>query len=153
MRLEHFYGPGDDHSKFVSSLIRQFKEGVPEILLTHGHQKRDFIYITDVVDAYQSVLFDSMRGENGFREFDVGSGRSIEIRKLVQMVQELFVDSPSALRFGALPYRPNEVMDSAVDLGPLRELGWSPRVPLEEGLRQTVEWERSTGTGGVGCVC
>ncbi|MEN9722757.1 MAG: hypothetical protein RJB38_743 [Pseudomonadota bacterium] len=143
MRLEHFYGPGDDPSKFVSWIIDQFRRGVSEIPLTPGMQKRDFIYIDDVVDAYRVVLEQALIGSKGFLEYDVGSGVSIELRELVKSIQKLFPGVSSEPKFGAIPYRPNEVMESRIDIRPLAELGWGPRISLEDGLSKSIAWQES----------
>jgi nucleoside-diphosphate-sugar epimerase len=47
------------------------------------------------------------------------------------------------LDFGAIPYRENEAMETHVDLSGLRALGWSSRIPLEEGLKRTIAAERA----------
>lgn len=139
LRLEHFYGPGDDCTKFVAWLVSQFVAGVPEIHLTPGEQKRDFVYIDDVVEAFRVVIRDSMHRPPGFLEFDVGSGRSISIRTLVEELQSLFPGISTTPVFGALPYRHGEIMDSSPDISRLQELGWQPRVSLKDGLASTVK--------------
>ena len=50
------YGPNDGPSKFISKLIKDFQLDAPNIPLTDGKQKRDFIYIDDVVNAFLIVL-------------------------------------------------------------------------------------------------
>jgi nucleoside-diphosphate-sugar epimerase len=54
--IEHFFGPGDDPSKFVSSMVKRMISGDPEIELSPGTQKRDFIYIDDVVAAFEKII-------------------------------------------------------------------------------------------------
>ena len=56
IKLEHMYGPGDDDSKFTTYVINSCLNNVPEVKLTLGEQERDFIYIDDVVSAYQLLL-------------------------------------------------------------------------------------------------
>ena len=148
MRLEHFYGPGDDPSKFVSWIIDQFRRGVLEIPLTPGMQKRDFIFIDDVVEAYRLVLEEALMGSKGFAEYDVGVGVSIELRELVKGIQKLFPDVATEPKFGAIPYRPNEVMESKIDIRPLEKLGWRPRTSLRDGLLKSLAWQEDPITGG-----
>ena len=59
LRLEHMYGPKDDKTKFVPWLLDQMINSIEEIKLTLGTQKRDFIYIDDVVSAYMLLLNES----------------------------------------------------------------------------------------------
>lgn len=48
------------------------------------------------------------------------------------------------LNFGMLPYRENEIMESHVDISMLSRLGWRPQISLVEGLRYTIDQERSS---------
>ena len=48
--LEHFYGPDDDPSKFVTHVLLALLEKIPRLALTPGEQCRDFIYIDDVIE-------------------------------------------------------------------------------------------------------
>lgn len=143
LALEHFYGPGDDPTKFISHIIREFIQEAPQVALTEGRQKRDFIFIDDVVDAFLIVLGQALQKQSGFDYFEVGSGTSTEIRSVVKQIQNLIPDSKTRLSFGALPYRPNEVMESTVDIGALLSLGWKPKIDLGDGLRKTVAFEQS----------
>ncbi len=55
--LEHIYGEGDDLSKFAPAMINDIVvEKKPLVNTTYGHQKRDFIYVKDVVNAYKTVI-------------------------------------------------------------------------------------------------
>jgi len=141
--VEHFYGPGDDPSKFVSHVIGRLLAGAERIDLTAGEQERDFIHVEDVTSALVVLLDWSLRAAGGFHRFDVGSGAPISIRALVERLRDLTGNEVTRLAFGNLPYRPFEVMKSRADTAALVGLGWRPRIPLEEGLRRTVEEERS----------
>jgi CDP-paratose synthetase len=140
--LEHFYGPGDNPSKFLSSIIRDLVRGVPAIALTPGEQRRDFIYIDDAIDAFSRILEYALHAPAGFSRFEVGTSELITIREVVQRIHRLAGTPATALQFGVLPYRENEVMESQVDSATLRRLGWAPRISLDEGLRMTIEMER-----------
>lgn len=135
--LEHFYGPGDDPSKFVSAMINQLIAGVKSIDLTLGMQKRDFIYIDDVVDAFLAVI--SKIDEIGqLATFEVGSGLSVAIKEFMTLAKKIADNNVTELNFGAIPYRENEVMNSRVDTTLLRNIGWSCTTSLTDGLRKTI---------------
>jgi nucleoside-diphosphate-sugar epimerase len=142
--LEHFYGPGDDASKFVTSIVRDLVRGVPSIALTPGGQKRDFIYVGDVVEALCAITAYALEAPDGFYRFEVGSSRLLTIREFVERARDLAGAGDTRLDFGALPYRPNEVMESRVDCSAIRALGWMPRTSLDEGLMTTIEAERKS---------
>jgi nucleoside-diphosphate-sugar epimerase len=141
--LEHFFGPGDDPSKFVTSIIHSLLSGVESIKLTPGYQRRDFIYIDDVIDAFLKLLDAANSLDRKFHRFEVGTGRTIEIRTFVQLIKQLSGNQRTRLDFGALPFRENEYMDCNVDTAGLRELGWQAVIPLEEGLTRTILAEKA----------
>jgi CDP-paratose synthetase len=148
--MDHFYGPGDDPSKFVTRVVRDLVCGVDAIALTPGGQRRDFVYVDDCADAFVRVLGAVREVAPGFRRFEVGTGRTTSIRDLVTLAWDLAGRPATRLDFGALPYRPHERTEVTVDLGPIRSLGWSPTVPLEDGLARTVAHERAHPAQGVG---
>lgn len=141
--LEHFYGPLDDRSKFVTRIVCDVLQETAAIDLTPGLQKRDFIYIDDVVAAFERIFEFAMQTRSGYHHFEVGTNVAVPIRDFVAMVKRLTGNTATELRFGALPYRENEVMESHVDTSRLRGLGWAPQTALEEGLRRTIAVERS----------
>lgn len=140
--LEHFYGPRDDASKFVTFLIHRFLGNAPSIDLTEGRQKRDFIHIDDAVDAFMRIIAYAGSGGNGYGQFGVGTGRSVTIRQLTGLIRKLTNNADSVVNFGAIPYRRYETMESHVDLSEIRALGWKPRYSLKEGLRRTIRHEK-----------
>lgn len=143
MALEHFYGAGDDDTKFVSYILRSLLRGVDSIDITKGEQKRDFVYIDDVVSAFMTVLnsIDKSNVENGFYSFEIGSGKAITIRELVEMMKKSVHNEKTILNFGALPYRENEVMECVADTSQMEKMGWKCKYSLEEGIAMTIQAE------------
>ncbi len=142
MLLEHFYGPGDDQTKFVSYLIGVLLEGRPSIDLTEGMQTRDFTYIEDVTNAFLHVLRSAGQG-GGHLEYEVGSGQSTRLRDFVELARAISGNTTTELRFGALDYRPNEQMNVVADTSRLRELGWTSTWNVRDGLEATIRQERA----------
>lgn len=143
VELEHFYGPEDNDSKFVTSIVHKLLNDVDKIDLTKGKQKRSFIYIDDAVEAFARIIDHSDSLTTGFYVFQVGSLETVEIKEFVELVKELTANKKTALNFGAFPYRKNEIMEPRLDLTKLIELGWQSRISLTEGLNKTIEAERS----------
>lgn len=141
VKLEHFYGPMNSKNNFISNMIDRLKKNEPEIDLTLGEQERDFIFIEDVVEAYRLIV-DSCPFSQEYSEFQVASGNLIKIKDLMILLKE-FIGSQSALNFGVVPYRENELMRSKSDNTSLISIGWTPKYSLEMGLRQTIEEEKS----------
>jgi CDP-abequose synthase len=137
LRLEHVFGANDGQNKFVTSLIRNFYLKNKRIALTDGMQKRDFVYVDDVVRAYVAVL--SNQNINGFTEYEVGSGKSIELKQFCLKLAEEFNVPSSILNFGELEHRANEIMDSSADISPLVSIGWHPKWDLTSALSDLVK--------------
>lgn len=136
--LEHVYGPNDSLSKFIPSMIRSIAvERHKTVALTHGHQKRDFVHVNDVVDAYLTII-DKVSPSPGWLEFNVGTGEAHEIRRATELIKKLS-GSNSKLIFGALDYRKDEIMYSAADTASLKQLDWHASTTLEEGLGHTLD--------------
>jgi len=143
IKIEHMYGPKDDENKFIYWLINKLKENVKKIDLTSGIQKRDFIYIDDIVNAYP-IIIKNIDSFSNYEEFELGSGSSIEVKKFVeQIVKELKLkqDISTKLNFGAIPYRNNENMEMKADIQKLINLGWKAEISTENGIKNIINGE------------
>lgn len=140
--LEHFFGPKDDSTKFVTYIIKSLIEEVEKLDLTAGEQERDFIYIDDVVEAF-IVIIQNINNQNGFYEYEIGSGVNIKIKDFILKTAEILENTTTKLNFGALPYRENEVMKSHVNLTEIDKLGWSHKTNFVDGLYRTIKLERN----------
>ncbi|HEV3028855.1 MAG TPA: NAD-dependent epimerase/dehydratase family protein [Planctomycetota bacterium] len=134
-----FYGPRERPDRLIPFAIRSILRS-EEIRMTGGKQERDFIHVDDVVEAYlQAGRTPVAAGEI----FNIGSGRATTVRAAVERIRDL-AGSSAVLKLGAIPYRPNELWHLCADIGEARKrLKWTPKIGLEEGLRRTLEWERS----------
>ena len=142
MKLDHFYGPKDSNTKFVAAMLEKLLNNVPQIDLTEGTQTRDFIYIDDVVNAYMVILSNIDKIPSGhISSFEVGTNKKTSIRQLMLMLKNL-TGAQTKLNFGAVPYRRNEILDYDVNTTALRLLGWTPKVNVEQGLKNIVEQAR-----------
>ena len=128
------YGPYDSDTKFVENMIQNIAvQRVPKVSLTKGHQKRDFIYIEDVVSAYLTLL-EYGRTQNFLLEtFELGTGQSTQIRDFCEKIK-LLSNSSTILAFGDIPYRKDEMMESRANISKLLRLGWSPNFSVSKGL-------------------
>jgi CDP-paratose synthetase len=133
MCLEHVYGPNDSIDKFVNNLFDQCLNNVEKIELTKGYQKRDFIFINDVVSAYLVVLSNLSTVKNGYFDIGVGCGSSISIYEFVSRMHKI-LNSKGKLIFGEIPYRKDEIMDSYADNSFLKSLGWSCKYGLDKSI-------------------
>lgn len=137
--LQHMYGPGDDASKFTTHVLQACHRNEPVLQLTVGEQARDFIYIDDVVSAYDTLLTQSHQLD-AVLDIEVGSGVAPTIRQFVETAHHLTA-SRTELLFGALPYRANEAMHCRANIERMTQLGWHPAFDLNAGLKKTIELE------------
>ena len=145
LKLEHMFGEQDGNEKFTTWILNELKEEKPTIPLTAGLQKRDFIYIDDVVSAYLTCLEQAPQLKV-FNDIEVGTGVLTPVKTFVTLIKstlEKLKGSPSEtqLNFGALPYREGEIMEPQVDNSVLCSLGWQPKRSLEENIEQFVKNE------------
>lgn len=137
--LEHVYGPEDGIEKFVPHILSQLRNTtVDEIKLTLGKQRRDFVFISDVVAAYRRILTAAEHAQSGCVSYEVGTGRSVEIREFVEKLRDA-TSSNVKLTFGALPYRLGEIMESKADLRTLTEIGYQPHISLDAGIAHLLQ--------------
>ncbi|MFA5804195.1 MAG: NAD(P)-dependent oxidoreductase [Melioribacteraceae bacterium] len=137
MQLEHFYGPGCSNTNFITAMIEKLKRNESFIDLTLGEQKRDIVYYSDVVDAYETVVNSREEFVENFNHFEIGTGNLITIKEIMLLLKKL-TNSRTNLNFGAVPYRENELMESKSDYENILKLGWLPKVNIEEGLLKTI---------------
>jgi CDP-paratose synthetase len=142
MELEHFYGPLDDSSKFVTHLIHSILKNKSEVLLTKGEQKRHFVYIDDVVNAFRLIIAKISTLSKGYHSFQIGDAQGTSVRAFVEMVKLLAGNERTFLNFGAIPYRDKEVMYPDLDISRILKFGWSIDINLEEGLQRTIVAEK-----------
>jgi polyisoprenyl-phosphate glycosyltransferase len=134
LRIFSAYGPGEDPRRLVPSVAELLLSGLP-VELTGGRQVRDFVYVSDVADAFARALQNDASGVT----LNVGSGRQTSVRELCLTLCELTSADPRLLRFDAQPYRPRERFSWRADTAHAeRVLGWRAQTPLREGLRRTV---------------
>ena len=143
LKLEHVYGEKDDFNKFIPFTIKSILEG-KEIKATKGEQRRDFIYVQDVVNAYLKVLDNLRNLDEEFIEFEIGTGISIPIRDFVNKIEEQ-INKKVNIKWGEIPYRKNEIFDSRAHIEKVKQyLGWSPKYDISSGLKRTVYWYKKS---------
>lgn len=133
------YGPLENPGKFVPSVFRSALSGV-DLLCSPGEQLRDYSYVGDIADALTSII--QQDGEDG-SVVNLGSGGSVSIRHLAESAAKTAGAEPDFLKWGARPYRPDEVMRIEADASTaFRVYGWKASTTLEQGLAKTLTWER-----------
>jgi CDP-glucose 4,6-dehydratase len=143
-RFANLYGGGDtNRSRLVPEAVDAALGGRRPVIRSDGTPERDFLYVEDAVQAYLAIA-DALDGDGARGEaFNAGAGRPHAVREVVELICRIAgTDVEPDIRGKGTPRA--EIDRQYVDTTKLRELtGWTPQVPLEEGLRRTVEWYRA----------
>jgi nucleoside-diphosphate-sugar epimerase len=138
VRLFYQYGPHEHPARIIPSVMLSLLQGLTA-KVTPGEQIRDFLHVEDVARAVVAVADSELTGP-----VNIGSGRPVSIREIVQRIGAL-TGCPDLIRLGEIPYGPGDPRFICADNRKLREgTGWCPAVGLDDGLRSTLEWWRST---------
>lgn len=135
-RLFFLYGPGEDPRRFVPAIARALLVG-ETAAMTAGAQVRDFTHIADVGAALTALADSAVTGP-----VNVASGEGVTLRALAGKIAAA-ARGGGQLDIGGLPDRPDEPASLVADVCRLRdEVGFTPKITLEEGVERTVEWWR-----------
>jgi len=142
-RLANVYGPGERHSsRLVPEAVCAALAGEPPVVRSDGSPEREFLYAEDAARAYLAVWDALGRGQGGGEAFNAGDGQPHRVLDVIELICRLAGASVvPEIRGHGTPH--GELDRQWLDSTKLRELtGWRPLVPLEEGLRRTIEWYR-----------
>ncbi len=136
------YGPFQFPEKLIPVVILNAVRGLPIPVYGQGANVRDWLFVEDHAEALLLVLEQGALGQS----YNIGGEAEVPnidlVGKLCAILDEFRpAAAPHARLVTFVPDRPGHDLRYAIDPGRLRaELGWRPRVTLEEGLRLTVAW-------------
>jgi len=145
LRLTNTYGPRmrvkDARQTFLGIWLKQVLSGEQLVIYGNGQQLRDFNYVDDVIDALLLAAWDA-RADG--QVYNLGSAE-LPI-SLIDLAQ-LLIEVNAAGDYRCIPFPPDrksiDIGDYYADFSKIRrELGWTPRVPLAEGLRRSLDYFR-----------
>jgi len=148
LRLTNTYGPhllmAHDRQGFIATFIRRAVEGRPIEVFGDGSQLRDFTFVSDVVEAF---LVAGAADDAFGQALNVGGFGPVSLLEVARLCQELG-GRDAEVRVVPWPEERRRIDIGSVHLDDsrLREItGWSPQVPLREGLRRTIDFYRRHG--------
>lgn len=155
LRFFTVYGPWGRPDMAVFIFTKAIFEGKPIEVYNYGHMQRDFTYIDDVVEGVVRVMdripqpnpnWCGQRPDPGssyapYRVYNIGNNRPIELIYLIELLEKT-IGKQAIKNF--LPMQPGDVLETYADIDDLvREVGYKPSTPIEEGIPRFVEWYRN----------
>lgn len=131
LRLFNVYGPrsrtAGAYGAVFGVFLAQKLAGIPFTVVGDGNQKRDFIYVSDVIEAFMQAASCTLKNEI----FNVGAGQPQTVNRLTSLLQG---------QKEYIPKRPGEPECTWADVTKIKHmLGWQPKVSFEAGVQKMVE--------------
>jgi UDP-glucose 4-epimerase len=140
LRYFNVFGPrmrsDGPYANLIPRFIKLMSHGKGPTINGDGRQTRDFVYVSDVVEANILAAESSYSG----KIFNIGSGKSLSVNKVVEILNHLLGKNIRPL------HRPAVVEQKVASPSPNftdRLPGWKPKISLETGLRQLISFQNS----------
>lgn len=135
------YGPRQNEGSYaavIPATIKRILNNETPIIFGDGKQTRDYLYVSDVVDASVKIYnINRCKGEI----INIGSGKETSIFELIMEIVKIMKVEP-IIKFG--PERPGDVRRHFADISKARKIiNFEPKTSLHEGLVKTVEWYKN----------
>lgn len=143
-RFANIYGPGDlNLSRIIPGTIMSVLKNERPIIRSDGTPKRDFVYVDDVADAYLMLAekIEDIKGE----AFNFGTNEPVQMLELAKRIILLAGKEGELEPHVMLQTKIEREIDEQYLAAEKAKnvLGWTPKVDLDEGLKQTIDWYRA----------
>jgi UDP-glucuronate 4-epimerase len=135
LRLFTVYGPRQRPEMAIHRFTKMIEEGQEVTLFGNDTTSRDFTYIDDVIAGFEAAL---ALPEKGFNIFNLGAGKSVDLRYLIGLIEE---GLGKKARIKELGPQPGDVPMTLACISKARTiLGYQPKVDIAEGIPRFVRW-------------
>jgi UDP-glucose 4-epimerase len=142
LRYFTVYGSRQRPDMAIERFLRAVAGGGSVTVYGDGEQSRDFTHVSDIVEA---TLRAAARGTPG-RVYNVGGGSRVTLNELIGLIEDV---TGGALPVERVPAKPGDVRATLADCGRAKDdLGFIPRIGLEEGLEEQWAWLNTSADGG-----
>lgn len=121
------------YTSAIATFINALKKDIPFKMFGDGHQRRDFIYIDDIIDQIRLMATSNVHGEI----FNCGSGINYSINEILNLIRKIMNKEVEPQERLDKQFEPSQTL-ADIDKAK-RLLGWKPKISLEEGLRRTID--------------
>ncbi len=146
LRFFTVYGPRQRPEMAIHKFTRLIAEGQSVPLFGDGSTARDYTFIDDILDGVLASIDRTANPVERFRVYNLGGSRTTTLRHLVELI-EAALGKRATIDWQ--PQQPGDVPITFAEVGrAAAELGYSPKVPIEQGIARFVEWYRKSCIGG-----
>ncbi|XP_053311345.1 dTDP-D-glucose 4,6-dehydratase [Spea bombifrons] len=142
-RCSNVYGPHQYPEKVIPKFISLLQHNRKCCIHGTGHQTRNFLYATDVVEALLTILKTGKLGEI----YNVGTSFEISIsqlaRELIELIKDTTTDTETKEWVEYVNDRPINDLRYPMKSEKIHSLGWRPQVHWKDGIRRTIEWYKN----------
>lgn len=136
----NIYGPrqslSNPYTGVTAIFISRLKNNKEAVVFEDGLQTRDFVSVHDVVNAFILAL---EKDEANYQMFNIGSGKGTSILEIAETLSKLL--GKKGLIKVNNDFRKNDIRHCFADISKAKKLlGWEPKVSLEQGLKELIEW-------------
>ena len=134
LRFFTVYGPWGRPDMALFKFARAILAGEPIDVYNHGKMKRDFTYITDIVAGVVAALDKNL----AYEVLNLGNSQCVDLNYFIECVEK---EIGRKAKKNFLPMQPGDVPETYADIELTRQkLGFSPKVSIEEGIREFIAW-------------
>jgi dTDP-L-rhamnose 4-epimerase len=141
MRYTYVQGTRNSFFNAYSGIARRFAlrllHGLPPVCYEDGKQLRDYVNVKDIARANALVMEDDRAN---FQVFNAGGGRAVTVLEFAEIMIREFKSQTAPLVPGE--FRLGDTRHTISDNSKLNRLGWQPLIPVEQNVREYVEWMR-----------
>ncbi|HEX7515379.1 MAG TPA: NAD-dependent epimerase/dehydratase family protein [archaeon] len=138
LRLFNVYGPGNAKGVMYDLIKKLQLDGSHLEILGSGLQKKDYVYIDDVIDAFLLAYDKGIPGE----AYNVGSGRAITVNQIAGSICRILDLHPDMSWTGGKSWE-GDIESTQADISCFTSFGWKPKTDLETGLCNLCDWIKS----------
>lgn len=137
LRFFTVYGPRQRPDLAIRKFTKLISEGKPIPVYGDGSSARDHTYVSDIVDGVMACL----DREFGYEIFNLGESQTVTLSRLIELIENAVGKKAVIQR---LPMQPGDVPVTFADISKARSrLGYAPKMKVEQGIPQFVEWYKS----------
>ncbi|MBW4561950.1 MAG: NAD-dependent epimerase [Mojavia pulchra JT2-VF2] len=155
LRFFTVYGPWGRPDMALFTFTKSILSGKPIDVFNYGKMKRDFTYISDIIEGvikaldkipqpnlnWSSALPDPGTSNAPYRIYNIGNNQPVELTHFIEVLEDCL---GMKAQKNLLPLQPGDVLETYADVDDLvRDVGFKPSTPIEVGIQNFVSWYRS----------